>query len=74
MNMNPHPDWNVPVHWRQVRTPSTHGNPLPHWARWLAVALVVVGYALLEWHDAETEREIARADARSDVIAEARPQ
>ncbi len=48
-------------------------NPLPLWARVLAVVLVVGGYGLLEWHDAHTERQIARADARGEVIAEARP-
>lgn len=49
-------------------------NPLPMWARVLAVVLVFGGYGLLEWQDAATERGIARADARGEVIAEARPQ
>ncbi len=52
-------------------------NPLPLWARVLAVVLVFGGYAVLEWQDAATERAIARADARGDargeVVAEARP-
>ena len=71
--MNPHPDWNRPQRWHQVRSHSTQGNPLPRWARWLAVVLVVVGYGLLEWQDAAAERGIARADARAEVVAEARP-
>lgn len=49
-------------------------NPLPLWARVLAVVLVFGGYGLLEWQDAATEIGIARADARGEVIAEARPQ
>ena len=49
-------------------------NPLPLWARVLAVVLVFGGYGLLEWQDAATERGIARADARGEVVAEARPQ
>lgn len=48
-------------------------NPLPVWARVLAAALVFVGYGLLEAHDAATERAMAKADARGEVIAEARP-
>ena len=46
-------------------------NPLPLWARALAVVLVFGGYAVLEWQDAATERGIARADARGEVVAEA---
>ena len=49
-------------------------NPLPLWARVLAAVLVFGGYGLLEWQDAATERAIARADARGEVVAEARPQ
>ena len=48
-------------------------NPLPIWARVLAVVLVFGGFGLLEAHDAHTDRQIARADARGEVIAEARP-
>jgi hypothetical protein len=73
MNMNPHPDWNQPMRWRQVRTPSTQGNPLPRWARWLAVALFVGGYALLEAHDAATDRAIAAADRNKTHVADATP-
>ena len=71
MNMNPPPDWSRPLRWHRART---DGNPLPTWARVLAVVLVFGGYGLLEWQDAATERGIARADARGEVIAEARPQ
>ncbi len=73
MNMNPHPDWNTPLRWRQVRTPSTQDNPLPRWARWLAVALVVGGYALLEAHDAATDRAIAAADRNKTHVTDATP-
>lgn len=71
MNMNPTPDWSRPLRWHRART---DGNPLPMWARVLAVVLVFGGYSLLEWQDAATEIGIARADARGEVIAEARPQ
>ena len=68
MNMNPTPDWSRPLRWHRARTDA---NPLPRWARWLAVALVVVGYGLLEAHDAATERAIA-ASATTHV-ADATP-
>ena len=71
MNLNPHPDWNRPQRWRQVRTASTQCNPLPRWARWLAAVLVVVGYGLLEAHDAATERAIAASTATH--VADATP-
>lgn len=48
-------------------------DPLPLWLRITAVVLVFGGYGALEWHDAATERAIARADARGEVVAEARP-
>lgn len=65
MNMNPFP---------AGFEHATARNPLPRWARWLAAALVLVGYGLLEAHDAATERAIAAADARAEVVAKARPQ
>ena len=71
MNMNPHPDWNTPQRWREVRTPSTQTNPLHTWARVLAVVLVVAGYGLLEAHDAATERAIAAADRPQTHVADA---
>ena len=73
MNLNPHPDWNQRMRWRQVRTQSTNGNPLPRWARWLAAVLVVVGYGLLEAQDAATERAIAAADRTRTPVADATP-
>ena len=73
MNLNPHPDWNQLTRWRQVRTPSTNGNPLPRWARWLAAVLVVVGYSLLEAQDAATERAIAAADRTRTHVADTTP-
>ena len=71
MNLNPHPDWSQPTRWRQAQTQSANGNPLPRWARWLAVVLVVGGYALLEAHDAATERGIAASAATH--VADATP-
>jgi len=68
MNMNPTPDWSRPLRWHRARTDT---NPLPRWARWLAVALVVVGYGLLEAHDAATERAIAASTATH--VADATP-
>ncbi len=68
MNMNPTPDWSRPLRWHRARTDA---NPLPRWARWLAVALVVVGYGLLEAHDAATERAIAASTATH--VADATP-
>lgn len=56
-----------------MRTPSTNGNPLPRWARWLAAVLVVVGYGLLEAQDAATERAIAAADRTRTHVADATP-
>lgn len=73
MNLNPHPDWNQPTRWRQVRTPSTNSNPMPRWARWLAAVLAVVGYGLLEAHDAATERAIAEAERPKTHVADATP-
>ena len=61
MNMNPHPDWNRPQRWRQVRTASTERNPLPRWLRWLAAALIFGGYGLLEYQDHITEQAIQQA-------------
>lgn len=52
---------------------SAERNPLPRWARWLAVALVVGGYALLEAHDAATERAIAAAERHRTPVADATP-
>lgn len=52
---------------------SAERNPLPRWARWLAVALVVGGYALLEAHDAATERAIAAAERPKTHVAAATP-
>lgn len=68
MNLNPTPDWSRPLRWHRART---DGNPVPRWARWLAVALVVVGYGLLEAHDAATERAIAASAAPH--VADATP-
>ena len=73
MNLNPHPDWNQRMRWRQVRTQRTNGNPLPCWARWLAAVLVVVGYGLLEAQDAATEHAIAAADRTRTHVADATP-
>lgn len=69
MNMNPFPDWTRP---HTQRTPKR--APLARSARWLAAALIIGGLALLEAHDAATERAIAAADARAEVVAQARPQ
>ena len=44
MNMNPTPDWSRPQRWHRART---EGNPVPGWARVLAVVLVFGGYGLL---------------------------
>lgn len=52
---------------------SAERNPLPRWARWLAVALVVGGYALLEAHDAATERAITAAERPRTHVADATP-
>lgn len=52
---------------------ATERNPLPRWARWLAVALVVIGYGLLEAHDAATERAIAAAERNKTHVADATP-
>ncbi|HML83290.1 MAG TPA: hypothetical protein PKE37_16165 [Thiomonas arsenitoxydans] len=52
---------------------ATERNPLPRWARWLTVALVIGGYALLEAHDAATERAIAAADRPRTHVADATP-
>ena len=46
-------------------------NPLPLWARVLAVVLVFGGYGLLEWQDAATERAIAASTATH--VADATP-
>lgn len=73
MNLNPHPDWNRPMRWRQVRRPSTQANPLPRWARWLAAVLVVAGLGLLEAHDAATERAIAASERPQTHVADATP-
>lgn len=61
MNMNPHPDWNAPMRWRQVRRPEPHGNPLPRWIRWLAAVLIFGGLAVLEYQDAQVEQVIQQA-------------
>jgi len=42
---------------------ATERKPLPRWATWLAVALIVAGYGALEALDAHTEVLIAKADA-----------
>ena len=68
MNMNPTPDWSRPLRWHRART---DGNPLPLWARVLAVVLVFGGYGLLEAHDAATERAIAASAATH--VADATP-
>lgn len=52
---------------------ATERNPLPRWARWLAVALGIGGYALLEAHDAATERAIAAADRPRTHVADTTP-
>jgi hypothetical protein len=70
MNMNPHPDWNAPMRWRQVRR---HEAQPPRWTRWLAAVLIVVGYALFEGHNAATDRAIAAADRHRTHVAEATP-
>ena len=67
MNMNPFPDWTRPQ-----RPPKR--APLSRAAWWLAAALIIGGLALLEGQDAATERAIAAADARAEVVAQARPQ
>lgn len=68
MNMNPPPDWSRPLRWHRART---DGNPVPGWARVLAVVLVFGGYGLLEAHDAATERAIATSTATH--VADATP-
>ena len=70
MNMNPTPDWSRPLRWHRART---DGNPVPGWARVLAVVLVFGGYGLLEAHDAATERAIAAADRTRTHVADATP-
>lgn len=35
-------------------------NPLPVWARLLAVCLIFGGYGLLEWQDAQVEMVISQ--------------
>ena len=37
---------------------STERRPLPRWANWLAAILIIGGYAVLEWQDAQTEQVI----------------
>lgn len=61
MNLNPHPDWSQPTRWSQVRTPSSSGNPLPRWARWLAAALIFAGYGALEYQDHIIEQAIQQS-------------
>lgn len=36
----------------------TDSNPLPTWARWLAAALIFLGYGALELQDHYTEQAI----------------
>lgn len=64
MNMNPFP---------AGFEHATARNPLPRWARWLAAVLVLVGYGLLEAHDAATERAIAAAERPQTHVADAAP-
>lgn len=64
MNMNHEPIW---------AQETTERNPMPRWARWLAAALVLVGYGLLEAHDAATERAIAAAERPKTHVADATP-
>ena len=70
MNLNPTPDRSRTLRWHSART---DGNPLPMWARVLAVVLVFGGYGLLEAHDAATERAIAAADRTRTHVADATP-
>ena len=40
---------------------ATERRPLPRWVNWLAAILVIGGYAVLEWQDAQTEQVIHQA-------------
>ena len=66
MNLNPTPD-----RAGDADRARTDGNPVPGWARVLAVVLVFGGYGLLEAHDAATERAIAASTATH--VADATP-
>lgn len=49
MNMNHEPMW---------AQETSECNPIPRWARWLAVALIFAGYGALEYQDHITEQTI----------------
>lgn len=40
---------------------ATERCPLPRWVNWIAAILVIGGYAVLEWQDAQTEHVIQQA-------------
>ncbi len=40
---------------------STERRPLPRWVNWLAAILIIGGYAVLEYQDAQTEQTIQQA-------------
>ena len=40
---------------------ATERRPLPRWVNWIAAILVIGGYAVLEWQDAQTEHVIQHA-------------
>ena len=40
---------------------ATESRPLPRWVNWLAAILIIGGYAVLEYQDAQTEQSIQQA-------------
>ena len=40
---------------------ATERRPLPRWVNWLVAALIIGGYSVLEWQDAQTEQVIQQA-------------
>lgn len=40
---------------------ATERRPLPRWVNWLAAIMIIGGYAVLEYQDAQTEQAIQQA-------------